>query len=93
MVEMATMIRNELQWVTYSGFEQNGGPQPVRTRASKVPERRRAEELGFRGEICASEGQKMAYSWFKTSLTSRRAGPRRDVTESRIAHVATWQRA
>ena len=86
------MIRNELQWVTYSGFEQNGGPQPVRNRASKVPERRRAEELGFRGEICASEGQKMAYSWFKTSLTSRRGRehyhmtsrrekPRRDVTE------------
>ena len=61
----------------------------MRTRASKVPKRRRAEELGFRGEICASEGKKMAYSWFKTSLTSRRAGPRRDVTESRIAHVAT----
>ena len=89
MVEMATMIRNELQWVTYSGFEQNGGPQLVRNRASKVPECRRAEELGFRGEICASEGQKMAYFWFKTSLTSRRAGPRRDVTESRFAHVAT----
>ena len=69
----------------------------MRTRASKVPERRRAEELGFRGGggggggvgVCANEGQKMAYSWFKTSLTSRRAGPRRDVTESIIAHVAT----
>ena len=61
----------------------------MRNRASKVPECRRAEELGFRGEICASEGQKMAYFGFKTSLTSRRAGPRRDVTESRFAHVAT----
>ena len=61
----------------------------MRTRASKVLERRRAEELGFRGEVCANEGQKMAYSWFKTSLTSRRAGPRRDVTESIFAHVAT----
>ena len=59
------------------------------TRAPKVPEHRRAEELGFRGEVCSNEGQKMAYSWFKTSLTSRRAGPRRDVTESRLAHVAT----
>ena len=61
----------------------------MRTRASKVPERRRAEELGFRGEVCANEGKKMAYSWFKTSLTSRRAGPRRDVTERIVAHVAT----
>ena len=65
----------------------------MRTRASKVPERRRAEELGFRGEVCANEGQKMAYSWFKTSLTSRRDRehicPRRDVK----SHVATWQRA
>ena len=70
----------------------------MRTRASKVPERRRAEELGFRGGgggggggggVCANEGQKMAYSWFKTSLTSRRAGPRRDVTESIFAHVTT----
>ena len=61
----------------------------MRTRAPKVPERRRAEELGFWGEVCANEGQKMAYSWFKTSLTSRRAGPRRDVTESVFSHVAT----
>ena len=43
------MIRNELQWVTYSGFEQNGGPQPVRNRASKVPECRRAEEARVPG--------------------------------------------
>ena len=61
----------------------------MRTRAPKVPERRRVEELGFRGEVRANEGQKMAYSLFKTSLTSRRAGPRRDVTESSLAHVAT----
>ena len=61
----------------------------MRRRAPEVPYRRRAERLGLRGEKCASEGQKMAYSWFKTRLTSRRAGPRRDVAESRIAHVAT----
>ena len=61
----------------------------MRTRAPMVPDRRRAEKLGFRGEIGRVKSQKMAYFWFKTSLTSRRAGPRRDVTESILAHVAT----
>ena len=54
----------------------------MRTRTPKVPDRRRAEKLGFRGEVGLVKSQKMAYFWFKTSLTSRRAGPRRDVTES-----------
>ena len=65
----------------------------MRTRALMVPERRRAERLGLRGRGWCGERPEMAYSWFKTSLTSRCAGPRRDVTESILAHVATWQRA
>ena len=53
-----------------------------------VRERRRAERLGFREGNGSVKRPKMAYSWFKTSLTSRRAGSRRDVK----SHVATWQR-
>ena len=69
--------------------EQEGGLRPVRTRAPMVPERQRAERLGLRGRRWCGERPEMAYSWFKTSLTSRRAGSRRDVTESILAHVAT----
>ena len=61
-----------------------------------VREYQRVERLGFREGNGSVKGQKMAYSWFKTSFTSRRAGPRRDVTESYIrrrrdvrGHVAT----
>ena len=61
----------------------------MRTRAPMVPERRRAEELGFWAGIGSMKSQKMDYFWFKTSLTSRRAGSRRDVTEGSLAHVAT----
>ena len=38
--------------------EQEGGLQPVRTRAPMVLERRRAEKLGFRGEIGSVKSQK-----------------------------------
>ena len=51
----------------------------MRTRASKVPERRRAEELGFRGEVCANEGQK------KWPIPGLKPVSRRDVR----GHVAT----
>ena len=44
-----------------------------------VRERRRAERLGFREGNGSVKGQKMAYSWFKISFTSRRAGSRPDV--------------
>ena len=44
--------------------------------------RRRAGEARVaRGRGC-SERPEMAYSWVKTRVTSRRAGSRRDVTES-----------
>ena len=44
--------------------------------------RRRAEEARVsRGRGCG-ERPEMAYSWVKTKVTSRRAGSRRDVTES-----------
>ena len=70
-------------------FERERGLRPVRTRAPMVQWSREQRRLGFRGGFGAVEGQKMAYSWFKTSLTSRHAGSRRDVTESSLAHVAT----
>ena len=54
----------------------------MQMRAPMVRERRRAEEARVSGRSCFGGRPKMAYSWFKTSLTSRRAGSRRDVTES-----------
>ena len=51
----------------------------MRRRAPEVPERRRVEELGFRGEVCANEGQK------KWPIPGLKPVSRRDVR----GHVAT----
>ena len=83
------MTQNQPQWVTYSGFRAEEGSPTGENTSSDGPEVRRAERLGFWAGNVSVKGQKMAYSWFKTSLTSRRAGSRRDVTESSLAHVAT----
>ena len=85
------MVQNWPMWVTYSGRRAKRR-SPIGPVSSGVQGR-----LGFReGNGSLKDQKKMAYSWFKTSLTSRRAGSRRDVTESYIrrhrdvqGHVAT----
>ena len=69
--------------------EQESGLRPVRIRAPMVQWSGRAEEARASGRRWCGERPEMAYSWFKTSLLSRRAGSRRDVTESSLAHVTT----
>ena len=83
------MTQHHPQRVTYSGFRARERSPTGENTSSDGPVVRRAERLGFWAGNGSVKGQKMAYSWFKTSLTSRRAGPRRDVTESSLAHVAT----
>ena len=82
------MTQNQPQRVTYSGFQAEERFPTGENTSSDGPEVRRAERLGFWAGKRFGERPKMAYSWFKTSLTSRRAGSRRDVTESIFAHVA-----
>ena len=74
-------------------------PAGVTESSGRARESRKARRLGFRVMGVRGEGQKMNRSWAKNRTTSRRAGSRRDVTESKQAHVATleshvatWQR-
>ena len=83
------MTQNQPQRVTYSGFRAEERFPTGENTSSDGPEVRRAEKLGFWAGIGSVKSQEMAYFWFKTSLTSRRAGSRRDVIESSLAHVAT----
>ena len=73
-------------------------PAGVTESSGRARESRKARRLGFRVMGVGGEGQKMNRSWAKNRATSRCAGSRRDVTESKQAHVttleshvATWQ--
>ena len=77
------MTQNRPIRVTYSGRRAKGEiSDRCRQGLRWSSERRRAGEARVsRGRGCG-ERPEMAYSWVKTSVTSRRAGSRRDVTES-----------
>ena len=74
-------------WVTYSGWRAERRSPIGADESSDGPVGAGVQRrLGFRGGVVAVKGQK----W---PILGLKPVSRRDVTESSLAHVATWQRA